>query len=141
MLHIAPALVRPLSEAGEGKARRFSIPALREGWAWAPRRWTQVSTDTGVGNPAAATPEKGERYAAVVIERLSRILIDRAAADPDHLYGEDNTRTIRPYSRSPTAYRLTSHSFCSQATGSELSQCLPAVRRTTLAPGRHSPDA
>jgi len=96
MLHIAPALVRPLSEAGEGKARRFSIPALREGWAWAPRRWTQVSTDTGVGNPAAGTPEKGERYAAVVIERLSRFLIDLAAADPDHLYGEDNTRTIRP---------------------------------------------
>ena len=31
MLHIAPALVRPLSEAGEGKARRFRIAALREG--------------------------------------------------------------------------------------------------------------
>src|SRR5881628_807634 len=38
MLHVAPELVRPLSEAGPGRARRFTITALREGWAWAPRR-------------------------------------------------------------------------------------------------------
>lgn len=86
MLHIAPALVRPLSEAGEGKARRFRIAALREEWAWAPRRWTQVSADTGIGNPRAATREKGERYTAAVIERLSRFLIDLAAADPGDMY-------------------------------------------------------
>jgi creatinine amidohydrolase len=86
MLHVAPALVRPLSEAGAGKARRFRIAALREGWAWAPRRWTQVSSDTGVGNPGQASRQKGERYAAAVVERLSRFLIDLAAADPDHLY-------------------------------------------------------
>ena len=86
MLHIAPALVRPLSEAGAGKARRFRIAALREGWAWAPRRWTQVSSDTGVGNPAAATREKGKRYTAAVVERLSRFLVDLAAADPDDFY-------------------------------------------------------
>ncbi len=86
LLHVAPDLVRPLSEAGAGKARRFRIPALREGWAWAPRRWTRVTTDTGVGDPRAASPEKGERYIAAVIERLSRFLIDLAAADPDDLY-------------------------------------------------------
>ena len=86
MLHIAPALVRPLAEAGEGKARRFRVAALREGWAWAPRRWTQVTSDTGVGHPGAATREKGERYTAAVVERLSRFFIDLAAADPDDLY-------------------------------------------------------
>ena len=87
MLHVAPALVRPMSEAGEGKARRFRIAALREGWAWAPRRWTQVSTDTGVGDPRKASPEKGERYTSDVVQRLSRFLIDLAAADPNDLYG------------------------------------------------------
>ena len=87
MLHVAPALVRPMSEAGEGKARRFRIAALREGWAWAPRRWTQVSTDTGVGDPRKASPEKGERYMSDVVQRLSRFLIDLAAADPNDLYG------------------------------------------------------
>src|SRR5256885_13929959 len=38
-LHDAlPILVRPLSEAGPGRARRFTIAALKQGWAWAPRR-------------------------------------------------------------------------------------------------------
>ena len=86
MLHIAPALVRPLSEAGEGKERRFQIAALREGWAWAPRQWTQVSADTGIGDPGAASRQKGERYTSAVVERLSRFLVDLAAADPRDLY-------------------------------------------------------
>ena len=37
MLHIAPDLVRPLDEAGPGRARRPRIRALRDGWAWSPR--------------------------------------------------------------------------------------------------------
>ena len=93
MLHVAPAFVRPLSEAGEGKERRFRIAALREGWAWAPRRWTQVSADTGVGNPGKASLQKGERYASVVIERLSRFLVDLAAADPDDMYEPRHQRS------------------------------------------------
>ncbi|MGD2134940.1 MAG: creatininase family protein [Gemmatimonadales bacterium] len=86
MLHIAPDLVRPLSEAGDGKERRFRVAALREPWAWAPRQWTKVSADTGIGDPAAATREKGERYTSAVVERLSRFLVDLAVADPDDLY-------------------------------------------------------
>jgi len=46
MLHLAPDLVRPLSEAGPGAARHFTIAGLREGWAWAPRQWRRV-TDGG----------------------------------------------------------------------------------------------
>ena len=61
MLHIAPHLIRPLSEAGPGVGRPFRIRALRE-WAWAQRQWSQVTTDTGVGNPAAATAEKGAAF-------------------------------------------------------------------------------
>lgn len=86
MLHIAPELVLPLSEAGDGRERRSRIPALREGWAWAPRQWTQVTDDTGVGDPKAATAEKGAAYAAAVAERIGRFLVDLAAVDPDHLY-------------------------------------------------------
>ncbi len=86
MLHVAPALVRPLAEAGEGKERRFRVAGLREQWAWAPRQWSQVSSDTGVGNPAAASREKGERYTAAVIERLSGFLVDLAAVDPEDMY-------------------------------------------------------
>jgi creatinine amidohydrolase len=100
MQHVAPAFVRPLSEAGEGKERRFRITAFREGWAWAPRRWTQVSTDTGIGNPAAASPEKGERYTAAVVERLSRFLVDLARADADDLYEQRPTTHAGPYRHS-----------------------------------------
>lgn len=97
MLHIAPDTVSPLSEAGDGKERHFRIAAFREGWAWAPRQWTQVSADTGIGDPRASNREKGERYTSAVVERLSRFLIDLAAADLDDLYEQptDNPGTYR----------------------------------------------
>jgi creatinine amidohydrolase len=88
MMHVAPELVRPLDEAGEGRERRWAIGALREGWAWAPRRWTQVSADTGTGNPARATVEKGARYADVVASKVADYLVELAAADPARLYAD-----------------------------------------------------
>lgn len=86
MLHLASGLVRPLPEAGEGRERRPKIAAFREGWAWAPRPWTQVTRDTGIGNPAAATAEKGERYVSAVAGKIAELLVDLAAADTANLY-------------------------------------------------------
>lgn len=86
MLHLVPDLVRPLSEAGDGAAKRFRIAALREGWAWAQREWSQVSADTGVGNPAAATAEKGAAFLEVVTTNIAQFLVELAAADPEDLY-------------------------------------------------------
>lgn len=86
MQHVVPELVRPLGEAGNGHARRFTVAGLRDGWAWAPRRWTEVSADTGTGNPAAATPEKGARFLAAVAERVAGLLVELDAADPANLY-------------------------------------------------------
>jgi len=86
MLHVAPELVLPLSEAGPGAARRFKIAAFREGWAWAPRRWRQVTDDTGVGNPAAATAEKGRRYVDAVSGKIAEFLVELARADTGSMY-------------------------------------------------------
>jgi creatinine amidohydrolase len=86
LLHLTPHLVRPLSEAGSGAARQSKIAGLRERWAWAPRPWRQVTDDTGVGNPAAATADKGARYLDAVAGRLAGFLEELAAADPDALY-------------------------------------------------------
>lgn len=86
LLHLTPDLVLPLGEAGRGAARQWKIKALREGWAWAPRQWTRVTDDTGVGDPGAATPEKGARYVGDATRRIADFLIELAAADPDHLY-------------------------------------------------------
>jgi creatinine amidohydrolase len=87
MMHVAPGLVRPLDEAGSGTERRWKIAALRDGWVWAPRRWTQVSADTGTGNPALATADKGRRYAEQVTAAFGAFLVELAAADPENMYG------------------------------------------------------
>lgn len=86
VLHLAPELVLPLSEAGPGEGRHFAVPGLRDGLAWAPRNWTQVTTDTGVGNPSAATAQKGQAFFTALTERLGGFLVDLAKADLDELY-------------------------------------------------------
>jgi creatinine amidohydrolase len=86
MMHVAPDLVRPLSEAGDGHEKRWRIRGLREGWAWAPRRWTQVSADTGTGNPVLATADKGERYTAEITREVADFLVELASADVNDLY-------------------------------------------------------
>ncbi len=86
LLHLAPEIVHPLSEAGDGHAKRFRVRGLREGWAWAPRRWTSVTADTGVGDPRAATAEKGARYFEAVTARIAEFLIELDQADPEDMY-------------------------------------------------------
>ncbi len=86
MMHLYPDLVRPLSEAGDGAARSFRIKALKEGRAWAPRVWTQVTNDTGVGNPARAHPEKGKRYLDALCAEIAGFLEELADAEPGNLY-------------------------------------------------------
>lgn len=86
MQHVAPELVSPLSEAGSGTAKAFKISGFREGWAWAPRKWREVTEDTGVGNPAKATAEKGQRYVAAVTGKIGDFLVELARADPAKMY-------------------------------------------------------
>jgi creatinine amidohydrolase len=86
MLHLVPEQVRPLREAGSGRARASRLRGIREGWAWAPRRWTQVTDDTGIGNPARATPEKGAAYVAAAVERIAGFIVELHGLSPDALY-------------------------------------------------------
>jgi creatinine amidohydrolase len=89
MQHLAADLVLPLSEAGDGAERRPRIGAFREGWAWAPRQWTRVTADTGIGDPRAATAEKGARYFREVTARIGSFLADLARADLAEFYGPE----------------------------------------------------
>jgi creatinine amidohydrolase len=86
MQHVAPALVRPLGEAGPGRERLPRVAALRERWAWAPRPWSTITADTGVGDPRAATAEKGAAFLDAVAGRLADFYVELAAADLDALY-------------------------------------------------------
>jgi creatinine amidohydrolase len=86
MLHLAPELVRPLSEAGPGKEKQHRLAAFREGWAWAERKWPMVTEDTGIGDPSGATAEKGRRYFTDLTKKISSLLVDLAGADKNNLY-------------------------------------------------------
>ena len=85
-MEMAPDLVLPLSEAGKGAARKFKLSGLRDGLAWAPRTWTQVTDDTGSGNPREATREKGAKHLDAVTDRIASFLTDLAAADLDKMF-------------------------------------------------------
>lgn len=86
MQHLAPAVVSPLASAGAGRARPSRLTGVREGWAWAPRQWTKVTDDTGVGDPRAATAAKGEKYFDAVCERVALFLAELSAIDPANPY-------------------------------------------------------
>ncbi|WP_266366311.1 creatininase family protein [Tellurirhabdus rosea] len=86
LLHFRPDLVTPLDQTGDGTARQWTIQGMREGWAWAERRWSEVTADTGIGNPKKATAEKGKRYFEDVTEKISGLLVELAAADRSKLY-------------------------------------------------------
>lgn len=75
MLHIAPELVN-LEQAGEGKSKKFRVRALNERWAWAERKWSQVSEDTGIGNPFKATAEKGEKCLRGLTGKIGEFMVE-----------------------------------------------------------------
>jgi len=86
MQFLVPELILPLSEAGEGIGKKFRIKALNENWAWAERKWSKVTTDTGIGNPQQATPEKGEKCYTEVINKVSQLMTGLSEADINDLY-------------------------------------------------------
>lgn len=86
MLHLAPHLVAPQAEWGEGQSNAWKLEALRKRVAWAPREWTKATVDTGVGDPRAGTAEKGAAYFDVLSAKVADYFIELARADVDDLY-------------------------------------------------------
>ena len=76
MMHYHPELV-DITQAGPGEAPGFRAPALRNGIVWTPRNWTLAAgADTGVGDPRAATPEKGRLFAADCATAIAAAIAD-----------------------------------------------------------------
>ncbi|MGB7393118.1 MAG: creatininase family protein [Pricia sp.] len=86
MLHLHPDLVLPREQWGDGAAKSFKIKSLSESWAWAERQWSQISEDTGVGNPHKSTSEKGERFFKDVTQKMGDFMFELCLADLDDLY-------------------------------------------------------
>ncbi len=86
MLYLKPEWVLPLSEAGDGTAKKYRFKAMNEGWGWAERNWTKVTADTGIGNPAKATVEKGERFFKLLTEKIGEFFYDLATTPRENFY-------------------------------------------------------
>lgn len=82
MLSAYPDLVK-LAEAGKGLARPVRFDAVRKGWVSVTRPWHNLTEDTGVGDPRAATPEKGDAFWKVLTERLGSFLVELAKSEMD----------------------------------------------------------
>ncbi len=86
VMHFNPELVLPLSEAGDGADKKFKLRGLKEGWVSTQRQWTKVTADTGVGNPKAATAEKGKKYVEETSSKIADFLVELHHADINDLY-------------------------------------------------------
>jgi creatinine amidohydrolase len=86
LMYLRPELVLPLAEAGDGAAKKFKFKAMQEGWAWAERKWMQVTKDTGVGDPRKASAEKGERFFKAVTQKVADFFHDVAKTNSKEFY-------------------------------------------------------
>jgi creatinine amidohydrolase len=86
LLYLRPELVLPIAKWGDGTAKKNKIHAFSEGWLWVERKWTQVTVDTGIGNPKLANAEKGKKYFTDLTLKISQVICEICNSDTDHLY-------------------------------------------------------
>ncbi len=86
IMHIDPSLVLPLAEAGSGSAKRFRVKAMQAGWAWAERKWSSVTADTGVGDPSPASAQKGSQFMDDISKSIATFFNELSAVPNDDLY-------------------------------------------------------
>jgi creatinine amidohydrolase len=72
--------------ADDGAVNSTRFEAVNEGWVSITRPWHLLTTNTGSGNPHAATKEKGQQLMDVLVERLSGFLVELAAAPIDETF-------------------------------------------------------
>jgi creatinine amidohydrolase len=70
-------------EADAGAMRPTRLDAVNRGWVSITRPWHLLTTNTGAGNPHAATAEKGKQVVETIISRLADFLVELAGAALD----------------------------------------------------------
>jgi creatinine amidohydrolase len=80
-----PHLLRP-ELADAGAARPSRLEAVNRGWVSITRPWHLLTTNTGVGDPSAATAGKGRRLMDVLTERLGDFLVELAQAEMNETF-------------------------------------------------------
>jgi creatinine amidohydrolase len=66
--------------ADEGATVATRFEAVNRGWVSITRPWHLLTTNSGAGNPHAATADKGRALMAHLVERLAAFLVELSAA-------------------------------------------------------------
>ena len=90
ILAYRPELVARSSEHGlnadEGTARPMRFEALEKGWVAITRPWHLLTTNSGCGDPHAASVEKGHEIMAGIRERLVPFVVQLSHASIDETF-------------------------------------------------------
>lgn len=86
MMHLRPELVLPIDTWGSGAEKKHRIKAFSEGWLWSERRWSEISEDTGVGDPGASTTEKGARFFKDATQKIGDAMVELCQMDVSDMY-------------------------------------------------------
>jgi creatinine amidohydrolase len=84
LLHVRPDWV-VMGQAGKGSTVPFKLTALKKPGVWTPRPWSATHPDTGSGDPAKSTAEKGRRYFDAVTAALAEVLVELSNAKKGEL--------------------------------------------------------
>jgi creatinine amidohydrolase len=80
-----PALMRT-ELADEGRAIPTRFEAINKGWISITRPWHLATTNTGLGDPKAATADKGRALIEALAPRLGDFLAELALAEADERF-------------------------------------------------------
>ena len=72
--------------ADEGAVNPTRFDAVNRGWVSITRPWHLLTTNTGAGNPHAATAEKGRKLMEALVDRLAGFLVELAASPLDERF-------------------------------------------------------
>ena len=86
LLYLRPDLVLGKKDWGKGEEKKFKIKEFSEGWVWAERKWSEISKDTGVGNPEKASAEKGAAFFKAITREMGDLFVKIAQSDLKDLY-------------------------------------------------------
>jgi len=80
-----PELVKP-ELADPGATQPTRLQAVNRGWISITRPWHLATTNTGMGDPRAATADKGRRLMDVLVERIGDFLVELASTPMDERF-------------------------------------------------------
>jgi len=72
--------------ADAGTLNKTRFEAVNKGWVSITRPWHLLTSNTGAGNPHAATAQKGERALSMIVDRIAPFIKELSDAEIDERF-------------------------------------------------------